>query len=87
MPPKKITIWCTPEGPVLENNYSSLNWRVLTFLAGISVLRRMKLAGTNVLMPKVSRKARVLLRYHMNSWVLLSTPEKSKAPGSNVSSP
>ena len=51
---------CTPEGPVLENNWvpcvgadlsDHQNPGALTFL------RRMKLAGTNFLMPKVSRKA------------------------------
>ena len=41
----------------------------LTFLAGIYILRRMKLAGTNFLMPKVSRKACLPLCYQLNSWV------------------
>ena len=41
----------------------------LTFLAGIYILRRMKLAGTNFLMPKVSRKACLPLCYWLNSLV------------------
>jgi hypothetical protein len=41
----------------------------LTFLAGIYILSRMKLAGTNCLMPKVSRKACLPLCYWLNSLV------------------
>ena len=41
----------------------------MTFLAGTCILRRTKLAGTSVLMPKVSRKAFVPLWYQINSWV------------------
>jgi len=46
------SIWCTPESLVLGKYPGTL-----TFPTRIYILGPMKIAGTNVLMPKVSRRA------------------------------
>ena len=49
--------------------FLTLKFCTLTFPARLYILRRIKFAGTKLLMPKVSRKAFFPLRYQLNSWV------------------